>query len=169
MGADPFFLGGELPGGGPDGEATNAGWVEGSDWVIAEADESDASFLELRPEIAVVTNVELDHHSRWSSRAELFAAFREFAAPASGIVLGAGADLDAIPSEQTVVRFDADRARGRRFRSPSQASTIEPTRAAPWPRSSSPASASRASLRRRSRRFPGCSGDSSARARGTGQ
>jgi UDP-N-acetylmuramate--alanine ligase len=107
-GRSSFFLGGELPGGGPDGEATNAGWVEGSDWVIAEADESDASFLELRPEIAVVTNVELDHHSRWSSRAELFAAFREFAAPASGIVLGAGADLDAIPSAQTVVRFDAD-------------------------------------------------------------
>jgi len=102
-----FFLGGELPGGGPGGEATNAGWVDGSDWVIAEADESDASFLELRPEIAVVTNVELDHHSRWGSRAELFAAFQRFAEPASALVLGPGSDLDAVASGQEVVRFDS--------------------------------------------------------------
>ena len=41
-GADPaFFLGGELPGAGPGGEAANAGWGEG-EWVVAEADESDA-------------------------------------------------------------------------------------------------------------------------------
>ncbi len=102
-----FFLGGELPGGGLDGQATNAGWVDGSDWVIAEADESDASFLELNPEIAVVTNVELDHHSRWSSRGELFAAFKRFAEPASSLVLGPGADLDAVVSGQEVMRFDA--------------------------------------------------------------
>ena len=37
------------------------GWGAG-EWVVAEADESDGSFLELRPEVAVVTNVELDHH-----------------------------------------------------------------------------------------------------------
>ena len=53
-GADPaFFLGGELPGAGPSGERTNAAWGEG-EWVVAEADESDGSFLELRPEVAVV-------------------------------------------------------------------------------------------------------------------
>ena len=67
-GADPaFFLGGELPGAGPDGGDANAGWGEG-EWVVAEADESDASFLHLHPEVAVVTNVEMDHHSRWGSR-----------------------------------------------------------------------------------------------------
>ena len=89
IGADPaFFLGGELPGAGPDGAAANAGWGEG-EWVIAEADESDASFLELRPEIAVITNLELDHHSRWSSLAELSEAFAAFAAPAAGLVCGA--------------------------------------------------------------------------------
>ncbi|HEY7121983.1 MAG TPA: Mur ligase domain-containing protein, partial [Solirubrobacterales bacterium] len=60
--ADPgFFLGGELPGAGPDGTAANAGWGEG-EWVVAEADESDASFLKLQPEVAVITNLELDHH-----------------------------------------------------------------------------------------------------------
>jgi UDP-N-acetylmuramate--alanine ligase len=78
IGADPaFFVGGEVPGVDAGGQAANAGWGEG-EWVVAEADESDASFLELRPEIAVITNVEMDHHSRWGSLAELRAAFAEF-------------------------------------------------------------------------------------------
>jgi UDP-N-acetylmuramate--alanine ligase len=87
-GADPtFFIGGELPGAGAGGGPANAGLGSG-ELVVAEADESDASFLELRPEVAVVTNVELDHHARWSSRAELLGAFADFAAPASGVVRG---------------------------------------------------------------------------------
>jgi len=82
IGADPaFFVGGEVPGLGEDGGTANAGWGEG-EWVVAEADESDASFLRLRPEIAVITNVEMDHHSRWGSLAELHAAFERFAAGA---------------------------------------------------------------------------------------
>jgi UDP-N-acetylmuramate--alanine ligase len=81
-GAEPaFFVGGEVPGLGPGGAAANAGWG-GGEWVIAEADESDASFLALSPEIAVVTNVEMDHHSRWGSLAELQAAFDRFASGA---------------------------------------------------------------------------------------
>ena len=62
--------------------------------MVAEADESDASFLRLRPEIAVVTNVEMDHHSRWGSLAELHRAFREFLAGATGVVLPADGGLD---------------------------------------------------------------------------
>jgi UDP-N-acetylmuramate--alanine ligase len=82
IGADPaFFVGGEVPGLGSEGAAANAGWG-GGEWVVAEADESDASFLQLAPEIAVVTNIEMDHHSRWGSIAELRAAFAEFAAGA---------------------------------------------------------------------------------------
>jgi UDP-N-acetylmuramate--alanine ligase len=93
IGADPaFFLGGEMPGAGPGGEPANAGWGEG-EWVIAEADESDASFLELQPEVAVITNLELDHHSRWGSLAELTEAFERFTAPAEWVVTGAGVPL----------------------------------------------------------------------------
>jgi UDP-N-acetylmuramate--alanine ligase len=107
-GADPaFFLGGELPGAGPDGADANAGWGTG-EWVVAEADESDASFLHLEPEVVVVTNVEMDHHSRWASVAELADAFGRFAAPARGVALGP--DLDLKPAgaqkEQRLVRFD---------------------------------------------------------------
>jgi UDP-N-acetylmuramate--alanine ligase len=106
LGADPsFLLGGELPGGGDDGDARNAGWGEG-EWVIAEADESDASFLRLRPSLAIVTNVELDHHSHWTSRAELFDAFRRFVEPAQGLALGADPPLDSLAGAQRVVRFD---------------------------------------------------------------
>jgi UDP-N-acetylmuramate--alanine ligase len=98
-GADPaFFVGGEVPGLGEDGGAANAGWGEG-EWVVAEADESDASFLELRPEVAVVTNLEMDHHSRWGSLAELHDAFRRFLAPAIGVVLPADGSLDELASE----------------------------------------------------------------------
>ena len=109
IGADPAFLvGGELPGAGPAGAPTNAGWGEGV-WIVAEADESDASFLQLRPEVAVVTNVELDHLGRWSSRAQLLEAFGCFTEPADGLALGAGRELDPVAGDRRTVRFDAER------------------------------------------------------------
>ena len=87
LGAEPaFFVGGEVPGLGGGEAAGNAGWGQG-EWVVAEADESDASFLRLSPEIAVVTNIEMDHHSRWGSVAELQQAFRKFLEPARAIAL----------------------------------------------------------------------------------
>ena len=108
IGADPaFFVGGEVPGLGPDGEPANAGWGEG-EWVVAEADESDGSFLDLKPEVAVITNVEMDHHNRWGSVAELRAAFRRFAAPAAGVVLPADGGLDDIGAGKETVSFDID-------------------------------------------------------------
>ena len=114
LGADPaFFIGGEVPGLGPDGAPGNAGWGDG-EWVVAEADESDASFLRLRPEVAVVTNVEMDHHSRWGSLAELHEAFARFVAPARGLVAPAGepnawlgADRSPGEGERQTIRFDA--------------------------------------------------------------
>ncbi len=108
LGADPaFFVGGEVPGLGADAAAANAGWGTG-EWVIAEADESDASFLELKPQIAVVTNVEMDHHSRWGSVAELRRAFRQFVAPAATVVVPADGTLGEIASGKDVAGFDAD-------------------------------------------------------------
>jgi UDP-N-acetylmuramate--alanine ligase len=109
IGADPaFFVGGEVPGLGPDGTAANAGWGAG-EWVVAEADESDASFLELRPEIAVVTNVEMDHHSRWGSTAELRAAFAEFTASAGVVVAPVGEEICVEPARGPQREFDLSR------------------------------------------------------------
>ncbi|MGH2961951.1 MAG: UDP-N-acetylmuramate--L-alanine ligase, partial [Solirubrobacterales bacterium] len=108
-GADPAFLiGGELPGSATGEETMNAGWSEG-EWIVAEADESDGSFLSLRPEVAVVTNVELEHHRRWSSLAELRDAFRRFCESASGVALPATGELDELAGERRVAGFDVDR------------------------------------------------------------
>ena len=57
----------------------NAEWTTG-EWLVLEADESDRSMLGLSIEIALLTNVELDHHASFASLAELRAAFREFLA-----------------------------------------------------------------------------------------
>ena len=108
LGAAPgFLLGGELPGAGEEGGVANAGW-EAGEWVVAEADESDGSFLSLRPEVAAVTNVELDHHSRWSSRLELLDAFRRFCRPAEGLALPADGGLDRLAAGRRQAPFDED-------------------------------------------------------------
>ena len=109
IGADPaFFVGGEVPGLGPDGSAANAGWGDG-EWVVAEADESDASFLRLHPEVAVVTNVEMDHHSRWGSLAELHEAFAAFAGPGRGVARPTDEEMPWLEGAGgEVVRFDAE-------------------------------------------------------------
>jgi UDP-N-acetylmuramate--alanine ligase len=77
---------GWLVGGPVGGELANAEWGEG-EWLVVEADESDRSMLSLSAEIAVLTNVELDHHSTYASLAELRAAFAEFIARARAAVV----------------------------------------------------------------------------------
>jgi UDP-N-acetylmuramate--alanine ligase len=68
--------------GGAIGEGlANADWGAG-EWLVVEADESDRSMLSLDVEVAVLTNVELDHHATFASLAELREAFRAFLAGA---------------------------------------------------------------------------------------
>jgi UDP-N-acetylmuramate--alanine ligase len=69
---------------------------------VVEADESDRSFLRLPREVAVVTNVELDHHATYRSALELEEAFAEFTAPASVRILEHGLDL---PGQGRAVTF----------------------------------------------------------------
>jgi UDP-N-acetylmuramate--alanine ligase len=64
----------------------NADWGAG-EWLVVEADESDRSMLSLEVEVAVVTNVELDHHATFGSLAEVRAVFRELLAGAPQAVL----------------------------------------------------------------------------------
>jgi UDP-N-acetylmuramate--alanine ligase len=72
---------GWLVGGAIGAEEPNADWGAG-EWLVVEADESDRSMLSLNLEIAVLTNVELDHHATFASLAELREAFRAFLARA---------------------------------------------------------------------------------------
>lgn len=71
---DPtFVIGGRLIGAG-----TNARLGEG-EYLVAEADESDASFLHLSPLLAVVTNVDLDHMDTYDGDPQrLYRTFIEF-------------------------------------------------------------------------------------------
>jgi UDP-N-acetylmuramate--alanine ligase len=64
----------------------NAG--AGKGWLVAEGDESDRTVERLRPEIAVVTNVELDHHSTFASAAEVEELFERWLAEVPHVVRG---------------------------------------------------------------------------------
>jgi UDP-N-acetylmuramate--alanine ligase len=70
---DPtVVIGGKL-----DSLGTNARLGEG-DYLVAEADESDGSFLQLTPAIAVVTNIDNEHLDYYGTMDELRSAFRRF-------------------------------------------------------------------------------------------
>jgi UDP-N-acetylmuramate--alanine ligase len=60
----------------------------GGGWLVVEGDESDRSIALLQPEIAVVTNVELDHYATYGSEAELALFFEEWLARAPQTVRG---------------------------------------------------------------------------------
>ena len=53
---------------------------------MAEADESDGSFLVYEPSVAVVTNVEADHLDIYAGIADIREAFEQFLAPARTVV-----------------------------------------------------------------------------------
>ena len=97
LGRDPsWILGGVVPQLGG-----NAGAGEG--WLVVEGDESDRSIGALEPRIAVLTNVELDHHATYASEAELRAFLEAWLARAPAVVRGwelepAGFPL-AVPGE----------------------------------------------------------------------
>jgi UDP-N-acetylmuramate--alanine ligase len=99
-----FVVGGDL-----NDVGSNAG-VGVGEWLVAEADESDGSLLYLRPEVAVVTNVELDHHANYRCLADVRDVFRRFVAllPPSGRLVVAregGTDFLAGETEAAVVRY----------------------------------------------------------------
>lgn len=74
LGADPSFAVGGTVAGFGTGARLGAG-----PFFIAEADESDRSFLNYSPRVALVTNVEPDHLDHYGSREAFEAAFVEFA------------------------------------------------------------------------------------------
>ncbi|NWL32842.1 UDP-N-acetylmuramate--L-alanine ligase [Paenarthrobacter nitroguajacolicus] len=91
-GLDPSFaIGANVP-------ALGVNAAQGaSDIFVAEADESDGSFLNYRPLIAVVTNVEADHLDHYGTPEAVFASFDAFAAllPADGVLLACADDPGA--------------------------------------------------------------------------
>jgi UDP-N-acetylmuramate--alanine ligase len=80
LGLDPAFLiGGEIAQLGGNARA-------GQGWLVVEGDESDRSVAALRPEIAVLLNVDLDHHTTFGSRAEVAELFEGWLAEVPHVV-----------------------------------------------------------------------------------
>ncbi|MFF7160664.1 UDP-N-acetylmuramate--L-alanine ligase [Streptomyces sp. NPDC008086] len=67
-----YAIGGDL-----DAPGSNALHGEG-DIFVAEADESDRSFHKYAPDVAIVLNVELDHHANYASMDEIYESFVTF-------------------------------------------------------------------------------------------
>jgi len=127
-GLDPtYVIGGEL-----NEMASNAGLGQG-EWLVAETDESDGSLVHLRPEIAAVMNLEMDHHANFSCLDEIREVFRTFVGllPPEGLLVlveGTGTGFLRGASRAPVVTVGIDegdwRARVERVHSFSSVSTV---------------------------------------------
>jgi UDP-N-acetylmuramate--alanine ligase len=94
LGLDPAFLiGGEIPQLGGNARA-------GSGLLVVEGDESDRSVAALRPEIAVLLNIDLDHHATFGSRAAVEQLFEEWLAQVPHVVRAE--ELEPVELELTV-------------------------------------------------------------------
>ena len=102
-GLDPgYLIGGELRSSG-----RNASWGSG-EWLVVEADESDRSMLSLNVEVAVVTNVELDHHDNYRSLAELREVFRSFLSKPAAAVIPNSPELLELRGDLPVTAVEID-------------------------------------------------------------
>ncbi|MBZ4016328.1 UDP-N-acetylmuramate--L-alanine ligase [Streptomyces purpurogeneiscleroticus] len=73
LGLEPSYaIGGDL-----DAPGSNAHHGTG-DIFVAEADESDRSFHKYAPDVAIILNVELDHHANYASMDEIYESFETF-------------------------------------------------------------------------------------------
>jgi UDP-N-acetylmuramate--alanine ligase len=80
LGLDPAFLiGGVIPQLGGNAAA-------GTGLLVVEGDESDRSVAALRPEIAILLNVDLDHHATFGTRAEVQELFEDWLAQIPHVV-----------------------------------------------------------------------------------
>jgi UDP-N-acetylmuramate--alanine ligase len=96
-GAQPSFL----IGADVNEIGTNAFWGRG-EWLVVEADESYGTFRALRPEIALVTNVEPDHLDHYGTFEALRDAFGQYLASASGPCFVGGDDPVALELGRSV-------------------------------------------------------------------
>ncbi len=73
-GYDPTIINGGIL----NAHGTNA-LLGAGDWLVAEADESDGSFLKLPADIAIITNIDPEHMEHYGSFDKLISSFRQFA------------------------------------------------------------------------------------------
>jgi len=98
-----YLIGGKLTSTG-----LNAEWSDG-DWVVVEADESDRSLLRLKPEIAVVTNAEVDHHETYGSGLDLYKTLVEFCKQSEKVIVGQQSSLQGLPNVEVATQVDGSK------------------------------------------------------------
>lgn len=77
--------------------------------VVAEADEFDRSFLQLFPEIAVITSMDPDHLDIYGDEAHIREAFKAFASQVSGTVIAKhGLDITSADTKARIMTYSYD-------------------------------------------------------------
>lgn len=77
--------------------------IHENDVVVAEADEFDRSFLQLYPEVAVITSMDADHLDIYGDEAHIREAFKAFASQVSGTVIAKkGLDITATDTKARI-------------------------------------------------------------------
>ena len=83
--------------------------VDRNNVIVAEADEFDRSFLQLFPEIAVITSMDADHLDIYGDSAHIHEAFKAFAAQVSGTVITKyGLDITEQDTKAKILRYSFD-------------------------------------------------------------
>ena len=97
-----FAIGGMI-----NASGTNA-YSGSGDIFVAEADESDGSFLAYKPLGAIITNIELDHVDHFSDLESIYALFEEFvdSIQAGGFLIACGDDPGVQELLRRVIRTD---------------------------------------------------------------
>ncbi len=82
--------------------------TDNSPWIVAEADEFDRSFLQLYPQIALVTSVDADHLDIYGDKAKIEESFEKFISqikPGGKLVLKKGVKLDTSKTKAEVYSY----------------------------------------------------------------
>jgi UDP-N-acetylmuramate--alanine ligase len=83
--------------------------VDHNPTVVVEADEFDRSFLQLHPEIAVITAMDADHLDIYGDLAHVRAAFKEFASQVTGTVIAKlGLDISSVDTRARILHYALD-------------------------------------------------------------
>ena len=80
-----------------------------NDVVVVEADEFDRSFLQLFPEIAVITSMDADHLDIYGDEAHIHEAFKAFASQVNGTVIAKyGLDITPADTRARIMTYSFD-------------------------------------------------------------
>ena len=80
--------------------------ISSNDVMVAEADEFDRSFLQLHPEIAVITSMDADHLDIYGDEAHIREAFKAFASQVSGtVIVKYGLDITPADTKARIMTY----------------------------------------------------------------